>query len=305
MSIHSLIPNEPWRQRCYQCHEWRVVPHLAYSDYKDGAEIPTPIYDWLMDTEYGDIIRADGLECVEDSADNDDNQESLELYQAPEPTSLAVAEPSWMNELPDRIVTPDIQQLVEEAFSPFEDRRRSFWEWLTEFDVRGAQMAQKLAAAGNAQALLRVRKDMVADMTALFQSVTDLRSGQLEAFLNELTLREQIAEKLALASTRLGTLKAIETSRRQKLLEAPPEAVSRSQQVVGEHREELQARAAAQRAALADFRSEVADIIDEDIDDGQKAHELRALLESYRLPENALPKRIRQFLADVDGEDEP
>lgn len=302
--LRSFAQGESWPARCSSCWDLRHDPVWARQCFDQGYAIPIGIYDALLEIEAdfggyedtdegvcsdGQIVWYEGGDPVDD--DECDNDEVM------------VAEPSWMAELPQNIVTPDIQQLVAEAFSPFEDRRRTFLEWLTDFDVRGAQMAQKLAAAGNAQALLRVRIDLIADMTALFQSVTDLRRRQLEAFLNELALREQIAEQLTLASTRLGTLKAIETSRHQKLLEAPPETLSHSQQIVGEHREELQARASAQRAALADFRSEVAAIIDEDIDDGQKAHELRALLESYRLPENALPKRVRQFLADVDGAD--
>lgn len=292
---NTLHPSVEWHSRCARCWEMRTYPAIARQRYDAGEWIPGPIYNDLLEIETDEL---GGCEDADEGGDPvDDGQFNND--------ELMVAEPSWMTDLPQNAITPDIEQLVAEAFSPFEDRARSFWEWLTDFDVRGAQMAQKLASAKNAQALLRTRKDLIADMTEMFQSATDLRRRQLEAFLNELTLKEQIAEKLALTGARLATLKAIETTRRQKLLEAPPEPVSRSQQVVGEHREELQARAAAQRAALADFRSEVAAIIDEDIDDGQKAHELRAVLESYRLPENALPKRVRQFLANVDGEAEP
>lgn len=301
----SFGQGESWPARCPSCLGLRRNPVWARQCFDEGYAIPIGIYDALLE------IEADDFGGYEDADEGVCSADQIVWYEGGDPVDdgefdndeVMVAEPSWMTELPQHIVTPDIQWLVEEAFSPFEDRRRTFLEWLTDFDVRGAQMAQKLVAAGNAQTLLRVRIDLIADMTALFQSVTDLRRRQLEAFLNELALKERIIEQLTLASTRLGTLKAIETSRRQKLLEAPPETISHSQQIVGEHCEELQARASAQRAALADFRSEVAAIIDEDIDDGQKAHELRALLESYRLPENALPKRVRQFLADVDGAD--
>jgi len=281
----SFAQGEEWPARCPSCWGLRRDSVWARKCVNDGYAVPTAIYADLLEIEAQESDSADDRQVGNDA--------------------LMVAEPSWMTDLPQGAITPDIEQLVAEAFSPLEDRSRTFWEWLTDFDARGAQMAQKLAAAKDAQGLIQARTDLIAGMTQMFQSATDLRRRQLEAFLNEITLREQITEKLALAGTRLGTLKAIEVSRQQKLLEAPKEPVSRNQQVVGEHREELQARAAARRAALADFRSQVADIMAEDIDDGQKAHELRAVLESYRLSENAFPKHIRQFLADIDIEEEP
>lgn len=220
-----------------------------------------------------------------------------------EPSSKAMILP----ELQQPLITGDIRRLIAEASAPVENRRRTVSEWWNNEDPREKQLVKKIQARRTAIVLVKQQTEFMASLSELAKQADDFRRERLEAQLAELELRDRIAERLSLRSGRLATQRAIESETHCKLLEAEaaPEPVSRSQQIVGEHREELQARAAAQRAALADFRSEVAAIIAEDVDDGQKAHELRAVLESYRLPENALPKRVRQFLADVDGEDEP
>lgn len=250
----------------------------------------------------------------EDQGGDEDQEQALELYEEQDNDqdgggqSLVAwnqTAPMIVTHLPSDIVTADVQHLVNEAFADFDDRQRTFLEWLQGVDLRGQRMAQKLGASHDAQALIDEQQKIVDKLTHLSQSRSNLRRQELDAMLAELNVQAQIMEKLMLTGPRLRTLQMLEMQRQQALLPAPVQPTlpepSHYQQIVGEHLEEVQAKSGARRAAIRACRAEVRDIMDDgDLSDEEGAYEVRAILEAYGLPDIALPKSVQKFLASVE-----
>lgn len=287
-----------WPCRCARCLELRTYPHIARQKCDAGEWIPDQIYNDLLATETTESSVGVQENPVDYYDTEDDGDQSMSLQQVTEA-------PTWLAEWQQTIVSADIRSLVDRAFAVMSNRKRTFLEWLRGVDLRAEQMFQKLTAAQDAQTLLEQRRQLIERLSYVFDAGTTLRHKQLQAALEEVRLKSEIAEQIALTGSRIRTLLAAEQSQQQKLLEQHARPLSRReqrQQVIDDHREELRSRSTARRVALADVRGEVNRIMDSAVDDAQAAYEIREVLQSYGLSEDALPKAVQRFLKTAEGD---
>jgi hypothetical protein len=223
---------------------------------------------------------------------------------------------------PDPVASfDDIKRLIEQASTPIEYRSQTFWEWWNNVDLEAAQVEQKLRAGNYADQLLSQRLELIRKMQEIAktafeaaQAQSEARQKLLVAYRDQMRLEGEIVQEQALRAERLKTLQLEQEHKNAQLMAAlnPPPALppapvetdeDRAQQVVDRHLLEFRTRASMHQRVISDFLKEVRSVYDSSTDDTEKALRIRAVMQTYRRGEEALPIDVRKFLDLVEDDE--
>ena len=217
------------------------------------------------------------------------------VRREPPPTAMAFPE------LQQPLITDDIRQLIGEASAPVVDRGRTFSEWWNDVDVREQQLVKKIQAGRTANILVKQRVEIMKSVNEMAQMAANLRRQKLEAELAELELEDRITERVALRDVRLQTQRALEETRRRKLLQSHESSASTRGRIINDHRADLRAKAWAHERAVKDLYSLLDEAMHSNAPDYLKAARIRGILGVYlQHHEIVVPPEVQQLLARVD-----
>jgi hypothetical protein len=279
---------------------------------------------WSETDEDGDSVKA----CPECYGEEDDEESSLPaLYQGQE---IAVPE---LPELPvpdifrnRHLMFRDIEALLYEASEPITNRSRGLMEWLRGADLQAEHMARKQTATQRARSLTSERTALFNEIESMIEAATAAQIAEFEHYIAvrqahwcAVTKEQEARHEYAINEARART----------ELLE---EAVHQRQLV-----ESVRGRRELVRTALADFPAQseqkalpeadpIADerlrrrtiasgkvaLIDDCIaelrqvkrsrrrDPTEKAAAMRAILDTYAMEVEDLPRDLQRFIGEAD-----
>jgi hypothetical protein len=229
-------------------------------------------------------------------------------------TPALPALPEFPREFTDRAALfADIQELLKEATSPVVERQRTFWEWIRGVDVKSQQIADKMRAASTADELVKQRTRLFQHLQEMIAAATEAELARLqahirlqEAQLRAMELHEQIAQRKALAHTRLRTQQIREHADQRKLLKAAEEELPGDfeQAEINQHRRTLNAKVHSRQIVLSDFLQQVDRICRSRLTAHEKGLRIRAMLDSFEMNEDALPDEARRILYQTERFDD-
>lgn len=198
-----------------------------------------------------------------------------------------------------------LSDLLMKATEPIPLKERGLFEAFFDLDPNALERAKCQDAREKADYLL----DSMDKVLALVRKQAETQGVVLKQELEAPTTveREKLRRRRLEAAAehvefKRETLRLQEAKKQQALLEPTKPAVSPTKRVINEYREKFAVKADAEQDVITDCRRRVADIFMADIDDHEKALRIHAVLRTYRLGSEALPKVVRELLDRVDQE---
>jgi hypothetical protein len=207
----------------------------------------------------------------------------------------------------------DIAALLHEASQPVTTRGKSFMEWLRGIDPQAEHLARKMAAQRNADELVVQRTQLFNHLQQMINAATEAEIAEIrrhvrvrQAYWEAMEAEQASRHQWALREARARTELAEEFVRHQRLLSPAPEPAADTQALadpISQERYRRRQITSGKRALIRDCVNEMRHLFDANMDDDERRAHMRAVLDSYEMEVEDMPKYVQRFLRSADDED--